>query len=38
MKTLRIMFALAALIWISIKCRKDIDEEYLCENDVVPGE
>jgi hypothetical protein len=38
MKTLRIMYAVAVLIRTSFKYRKDIQEEYLCENNLVTGE
>lgn len=38
MNPFRIMYAIAVLIFISFKYRKDIQEEYLCENNIVHGE
>jgi len=38
MNPFRIMYAIATLLWISIRYRKDIYEECLCENNIVQGE
>lgn len=38
MNLLKIIYALAVLLFISVKFRKDIEEEYLCKNNLVPDE
>lgn len=38
MNPFKIIYAMAVLLFISIKFHKDIEEEYLCRNNLIPDE